>query len=164
MAIAQWIQAIRAGRPIRILGAPDRTRDVTDVRDVVTGLLRLADRGVHGTVNLGTGTAHRLATIARAVAAVFGHPARFAVEPADPADVPDTLADTRRCQHLLGLVPRTDLDALVRRQVAATLADCSPTVAASLAGRPPGALFFRRPSAVIRGARQMLPRPKTRTA
>jgi hypothetical protein len=92
-----------------------------------------ADRGIHGTVNLGTGTAHRLTTIAHAVAAAFAQPARFAVEPADPADVPDTLADPRRCHHLLGLVPRTDLDALVRRQVAATLADCSPTVAASLA-------------------------------
>jgi nucleoside-diphosphate-sugar epimerase len=119
MAIAQWIQAIRAGRPMRILGAPERTRDVTDVRDVVTGLLRLADRGVHGTVNLGTGTAHRLTTIARAVAAELGQPATFAVGPADPADVPDTLADTRRCHHLLGLTPRTDLDLLIRRQVAA---------------------------------------------
>jgi nucleoside-diphosphate-sugar epimerase len=119
MAIAQWIQAVRAGRPIRILGAPERTRDVTDVRDVVTGLLRLADRGVHGTVNLGTGEGHRLATIARAIAAALGRPADLVVEAADREDVPHTLADTRRCQTLLGMTPRTNLDALVRRQVAA---------------------------------------------
>jgi nucleoside-diphosphate-sugar epimerase len=126
MAIAQWIEAVRHGRPIRILGSPERTRDLTDVRDVVTGLLRLADRGVHGTVNLGTGTAHRLAAIARAVAAALDRPADLVVEPADPADVPDTLADTRRCHHLLGLHPRTDLDLLVRRQVAAASQTQSP--------------------------------------
>lgn len=122
MAIAQWIEAVRQGRRIRVLGAPDRTRDLTDVRDVVAGLLRLADRNVQGTVNLGTGTGHRLATIAHAIAAALGRPADLVVEAADPEDVPHTLADTRRCQALLGMTPRTNLDALVRRQVAAALA------------------------------------------
>jgi hypothetical protein len=118
---SQWIQAVRAGRPMRILGSPDRTRDLTDVGDVVTGLLRLADRNVQGTVNLGTGTGRRLATIAQVIAAVLGRPADLVVEAADPEDVADTLADTGRCQALLGMTPRTDLDALVRRQVAAAL-------------------------------------------
>jgi nucleoside-diphosphate-sugar epimerase len=122
MAMAQWIEAVRAGRPMRVLGAPDRTRDLTDVRDVVTGLLRLADRNVQGTVNLGTGTGHRLATIAHAIAAALGRPADLVVEAAHPEDVAHTLADTRRCQTLLGMTPRTTLDALVRRQVATALA------------------------------------------
>lgn len=144
MAIAQWIQAIHAGRPIRILGSPARTRDVTDVRDVVAGLLRLADRGVHGTVNLGTGTAHRLTAIARAVAAALGQPATFAVAPAHPADVPDTLADTRRCHHLLGLIPRTDLDLLIRRQVASASQARPPADQPSSPMRQAGRAFSLR--------------------
>ena len=31
MALARWIAAVRAGRPVRVLGSPARTRDVTDV-------------------------------------------------------------------------------------------------------------------------------------
>ncbi len=34
MALARWIAAVRAGRPVRILGSPGRSRDVTDVRDL----------------------------------------------------------------------------------------------------------------------------------
>ena len=47
MALARWIAAVRAGRPMRVLGSPERTRDVTDVRDVVRALPggRRAGRG-----------------------------------------------------------------------------------------------------------------------
>ncbi len=48
MALARWIAAVRAGRPIRILGSPARTRDVTDVRDVVRAARLAAERGVGG--------------------------------------------------------------------------------------------------------------------
>ena len=44
--------------------------------------------------------------------------------PKNSADVPDTLADTRRCRALLGMVPTTDLPALVRRQAGADPGYC----------------------------------------
>lgn len=119
MALSIWIDAARRGEPLRVLGSPDRRRDVTDVRDVVEGLVRLAERQPTGTVNLGTGIGHRLADLASAVLRAVGSPAPLLVEPVSPVEPPATLADTRRCLALLGFTPRTNLDALVARQVAA---------------------------------------------
>lgn len=122
MAIASWLRAARSGQPLRLLGAPDRVRDVTDVRDVVEGLVRLAWRGVASTVNLGTGRGWRLDEIVAAVATVTATAPQIAIEPVSAHEPPATLADVRRCRRLLGYVPRTDLHALVERQAAAVTA------------------------------------------
>jgi nucleoside-diphosphate-sugar epimerase len=119
MAIARWLAAVRHGRPICILGGPDRTRDVTDVADVALGLVRMAEGGITGPVNLGTGVGHRLGDLAATVGAIDGHQPRLVIEPAGPAEPVATLADTRRCRRLLGFVPVTDLAALIARQAAA---------------------------------------------
>jgi nucleoside-diphosphate-sugar epimerase len=119
MALARWIAAVRAGRPIRVLGSPARTRDVTDVRDVVEALRRIADRGVRGTLNIGTGTPHTLAELAATVCRVLGAPAELVVAPAGAAEPAATWADPTRLARALGFVPSTDLDALVARQAAA---------------------------------------------
>jgi nucleoside-diphosphate-sugar epimerase len=109
MAIARWLAAVRRGQPIRILGSPDRTRDVTDVADVALGLVRMAEGGVMGAVNLGSGVGHRLGDLAATVGAVVGQRPRLVIEPAGPAEPVATLADTRRCRRLLGFVPVTAL-------------------------------------------------------
>lgn len=122
MAIAGWLAAARQGRPLTVLGSPDRTRDITDVRDVVKGLLAMADLGIRSTVNLGTGRAHTLRALCLAVAAATGADVELALAPAGSEEVAATLADTERCARLLGFVPSTDLPALVQRQAAASLA------------------------------------------
>lgn len=127
MAVATWIAAARDGRPLTVLGGPERTRDVTDVRDVAEGLVRMLERQVHGIVNLGTGTAHRLDEIAATVAVAMGVPLVTRTAPATADEAAATLADTRRCTEVLGLTPRTDLAGLVARQIAAVP---SPTVLA----------------------------------
>ena len=119
MAIARWLEAARRGQPLQILGGTDRTRDVTDVRDVVEGLLRMADRNVRSTINLGTGRAHTLAAMCEAVAAAVDTDVQLVLAPAGAEEPTATLADTRRCERLLGFVPSTDLPALVRRQAEA---------------------------------------------
>lgn len=119
MAIARWLAAARRGAPLTIYGSPARTRDVTDVRDVVEGLIRLADRQVSGPVNLGTGSGVPLLELAAAAARAAGVEPVIAVRPAGADDPPATLADTARCRRLLGFRPRTDLGALVARQAAA---------------------------------------------
>lgn len=119
MAFSIWLDALRRGEPIRILGSPDRRRDVTDIRDVVEGLLRAGERGVNGTVNLGTGVAHRLLDMARALLAVSGRGGEVSIQPGWAEEVDATLADTTRCAETLGFVPHTDLVALLRRQVEA---------------------------------------------
>lgn len=121
MALAQWIAAAVAGRPLRVLGSPDRTRDVTDVRQAAEAFVALVERGAGGVVNVGTGVGHRLKDLVAAVALVVDRDVRTCVVPADPAEATDTLADTRLLRRLAGFVPETDLRSLVARQVAATL-------------------------------------------
>lgn len=119
MAVARWVRCVREGRPIRIFGSPHRTRDVTDVRDVAEALVRMAERGAIGPVNVGTGAGRRLVDIAVAVCGVLGEVVEIVVEPASPQDPPATLADTTLCRRLLGFVPVTDLVDLIRRQAGA---------------------------------------------
>ena len=64
MALARWIAAVRAGEPITILGSLGRTRDVTDVRDVIRAARLAAERGLVGPLNVGTGRPRTLAELA----------------------------------------------------------------------------------------------------
>lgn len=124
MALSQWIAAARDGRPLRIFGSLRRSRDITDVRDAVRALVELGDLARAGepigTVNLGTGAPLRLGEIVDAIGRVLGTPVHTAVEPAATVEVEHTLADTTRLRTLLGWSPRTDVDALVARQLAHT--------------------------------------------
>lgn len=119
MALALWLEAARHGRPLRVLGSLERTRDVTDVRQAARALIDLT--GVPGVVNVGTGRGHTLRAMADAVAEVTGREVRFAIEPAPPVEPGDSLADTRRLRALIGWVPETDLLDVVRRQEAREL-------------------------------------------
>ncbi len=120
MAISMWIDALQAGRPVQLFGSGARRRDVTDVLDVAEGIARMLERRVAQTVNLGTGTTHRLDHLLATVARLCGVDPAIAVQPALVEDVATTRADVRRCHDLLGFVPATDLPALIARQMAAT--------------------------------------------
>jgi nucleoside-diphosphate-sugar epimerase len=120
MAIATWIESVRTGRTVTVLGSPERTRDVTDVRDVVRALVIMAERDVSGPVNLGSGSAYKLADIVLAVSEALALPAFLEVVPANTEEVTATRADTTLCAELLGVKFATDLQTLVNRQVAAT--------------------------------------------
>ncbi len=120
MAIARWIAAARKGQPLTVIGSAQRTRDVTDVHDVVEGLVRMAERNVRSTINLGTGSAVSIEQMTRAVAAAVGLSPTVQVVPAGHEEPPATLADTTRCRRLLGFVPSTDIDTLVARQAQAS--------------------------------------------
>lgn len=119
MALARWIDAAQEGRPLLLYGSPERSRDITDVDDVVRALIDLADADADGIVNVGTGAGHSLAELAAAVGRAVGVEVRTEVVPASDIEVRHTLADPTRLRRLIGWAPRTDLDGLLARQVAA---------------------------------------------
>jgi nucleoside-diphosphate-sugar epimerase len=121
MAVSRWITAVHAGRPLALYGNPRRSRDITDVRDAARALTSLGAAGARGLVNIGTSVGHTIERIATAVCDVLGVPPHFVIEPGHPAEVEHTLADTTRLRALIGWVPQTDLEALVARQVEASL-------------------------------------------
>jgi nucleoside-diphosphate-sugar epimerase len=113
MALSRWITAVRRGRPLRVLGSLDRTRDFTDVREVARALAAL--RGAAGVVNVGAGSPRSLRDAVDAVGAVLGVDPVVEVVPAAPEEVPDTWADPSHLAELTGIVPVTDLvDAVAR--------------------------------------------------
>ncbi|MFI6906232.1 NAD-dependent epimerase/dehydratase family protein [Nonomuraea sp. NPDC050394] len=120
MALSLWLEAAALGRPLRVLGSLERTRDVTDVRQAAQAMIALT--GVPGVVNLGTGRGRTLRELAGAVAEVTGARVRYTIEPAPPVEPGDSLADTRRLRALTGWTPETDLLDVVRRQYAHVLA------------------------------------------
>ena len=113
MALSRWVDAARAGHPLRVLGGVSRTRDFTDVRDVAHALTALL--GMSGIVNVGTGQPRMLGHAIDAVAAAVGVDPVIEVVPATADEVSDTWADPSRLGELTGLRLHTDLrDAVAR--------------------------------------------------
>jgi nucleoside-diphosphate-sugar epimerase len=121
MAVSRWLDAAGRGVPLTVYGSLERTRDLTDVRDVARVLATLVEpgRAPTGALNLGTGRPRTLADVLAAVAAAVGAPVRSLVTPAAAAEPADTWADTRRLREVVGFVPETDLVDVVARQAAA---------------------------------------------
>ncbi|WP_158088659.1 NAD-dependent epimerase/dehydratase family protein [Thermoactinospora rubra] len=117
MALSIWLEAARRGRPLRILGSLERTRDVTDVRQAARAMADLI--GIPGAVNVGTGRGVSLRAMVAAVAEVTGAEVTLDVRPAPPVEPGDSLADTRLLRSLIGWTPETDLLDVVRRQAEA---------------------------------------------
>lgn len=117
MALARWLAAARAGEPLTVFGSPERSRDITDVRQVAAALVNLGGCGTGGTVNLGTGVGHTLRELIDAVSRVLGVPVRTSVTRAEDVEVSHTLADTRALRRAIGWVPSTDIDDLLTRQL-----------------------------------------------
>jgi nucleoside-diphosphate-sugar epimerase len=115
MALHRWIRQAKAGLPLTIFGSPGRTRDFTDVREVVRALIALAERRVNDVVNVGSGNPRRLSEVITAIGTVTGTHPRIETVTADVAEVPHTWADISRLVRLTGIRPRLDLDAVVRR-------------------------------------------------
>lgn len=151
MALSRWIEAARARRPLVIFGSPDRSRDITDVRQVADALVALAEQEYRGIVNVGTGTGHSLAALISAIADALDVDVETVVEPSQEVDVADTRADTTRLRRIIGWVPETDLPSLVRRQVAAT-AHVPPAAPARSAVQVATAAPARSPAQVLTAA------------
>lgn len=119
MALARWLRDAHSGRALQVFGSLRRSRDVTDVRDVVAALRALAGCDFAGTVNIGTGIGQTLGQLVDAVGSVLDADISVDVVPAVPEDPAATLADTTLLRRVTGLVPHTDLHRLVARQAAA---------------------------------------------
>lgn len=111
--IARFTSRIAAGQPVTIFGDGLQTRDFIDVRDTAQAVLAAleAERPLGGAViNVGTGRAVSIATLARLVGAVLGKPAFVEYQPARAGEVRDSVAAMERTTELLGFRPATRLE------------------------------------------------------
>jgi len=133
MAVSRWLQAAIDGAPAHVLGSLERSRDMTDVRQVARALADLSAHPDLDVVNIGTGRPVRLGAVLSAVVGAVGRPVEIVVEPASMDEAAVTCAHTGRLARRLGWVPETDLDALVRAQVASRTNLHSRVVSANMA-------------------------------
>ena len=121
MAVARWVAAAEAGLPLQVYGSLERTRDLTDVRELARVLAALVEpgRAPIGVLNIGTGRPQSLAAIIAAVGAATGADVHTVVTPAAAVEPAATWACTERLRAAVGFVPQTDLHEVVARQVAA---------------------------------------------
>ncbi len=122
MALSAWIEAVGRGEPVTVFGSLDRTRDVTDIRRVVDGLVAMADLRFCGVVNLGAGRPRTLSEMVEAVFSALGKRTEVRVVRGDPHEVKATWADASRASSRLGVDLSTDLDRVATRQVATRFA------------------------------------------
>ena len=119
MAVARWLAAAYADRPLEVYGSLERTRDLTDVREVGAGCSRprRARPAPIGVLNVGTGRPHTLAELVDAVAEATGRAVRTRLDPGRGRSSRPTPGRHLPTASVVGFVPRTDLDDVVRRQL-----------------------------------------------
>lgn len=100
--VSQFLRWHLNGRPIPAVGDIDsKSRDFIHVRDLVSGLLTIADRAEDGEVlNLGTGQEVSLRQLAEAIGAATGREPRLVVDASITDDTYPLVADISRLRSL----------------------------------------------------------------
>lgn len=129
----EWAWAARHGMAVRIAGTSEHCRDVVDVRQVGPALAAIAARSEIDVVNLGTGAPVAVGDLLDAVGRAVGRPVVTEIGPPSLELAADTCADTERLAEVLGWVPTTDVDDVVRARIGAGADLHSQVVSANMA-------------------------------
>lgn len=116
--VAIFSQNLLSGKPTRVFGQGDNTRDYVYVGDVVSGFIAASGEAGNGLrFNIGTGvetTDRQLHTLVAEAAGAQDDP-EFA--PARLGDVPRSALDNSRAREILGWKPEVELAEGIRRTV-----------------------------------------------
>ena len=114
-AIPTFLRQALQDRPITVFGDGSQTRSFCYVSDLIDGIIRLAESGLHQPVNIGNPHEFTLLELAEAVIEVTASRSQI-VHEALPIDDPKVRRpDTALARELLGWEPRVDLHEGLRR-------------------------------------------------
>ena len=107
MAYWMFTDAILRNTPLRLFNNGAMRRDFTDIRDILAGLLRVADgqRPGHEIYNIGHSEPVTLARFLAAIEGAVGRTALVEMAPMQPGDVGDTYADVTKLDDHFGYHP-----------------------------------------------------------
>jgi nucleoside-diphosphate-sugar epimerase len=109
MAFTRFVAGALAGRPLRVLGDGEQSRDFSYVGDVVDATLRALGAPAGRVYNVGGGEPTSLNTVLATIQALIGRRVTVTYEAEALGDVRHTWADTTRARRELGWQPRTSL-------------------------------------------------------
>lgn len=111
MAIHKWTKQILNQQTVTVYGNGEQTRDFTYIDDAVEGTIRAIETEADGeTFNIGSGTRTNVnQTLELLIRALHKDDVKIVNELCKPGDVPDTYADIRRSERILGYRPRVAL-------------------------------------------------------
>lgn len=110
--ISAFLEQAARGEPLTVHGDGRQTRDFVHVDDVVqANLLAATTDAVGQAVNIGTGTATAIETLAHTVRDVTGAECEIVHTEARPGDIEESQADISRAAETLGYEPAIDLEA-----------------------------------------------------
>jgi dTDP-glucose 4,6-dehydratase len=108
-AIPTFLRQALQDRPITVFGTGDQTRSFCYVSDLIDGIMRLAESGVHRPVNIGNPDEFTLLELAKTVIDVTGSRSEIVFE-ALPTDDPQVRQpDITLARELLGWEPTVEL-------------------------------------------------------
>ncbi len=112
LAIHKFARLMLEDKPITVYGDGSTRRDYTYVSDVVQGIRSaIAYRAsMYEVINLGNNCTVSLLRLIEELSAALDAIPRLEFLPEQPGDVPQTWADIRKAQQLLGYSPRTRLE------------------------------------------------------
>lgn len=118
--VPAFVSAALGGRPLRVYGDGEQTRDFTFVDTVANTIVDAIARRVSSEdpVNLAFGTRTSLLELIAELEHVFGRPLEVVHEPARPGDVRDSQADRTRLQALFPDITPVPLAAGLRATTA----------------------------------------------
>jgi dTDP-glucose 4,6-dehydratase len=118
-AIPTFLRQALQDRPITVFGDGSQTRSFCYVDDLIEGIIRLAESGVHQPVNIGNPNEFTLLELAKTVIEVTGSRSEIVFE-ALPTDDPHVRQpDITLARELLGWEPKVQLREGLERTVAA---------------------------------------------
>jgi nucleoside-diphosphate-sugar epimerase len=116
--IAQFMTQVAKGEPPTIIGDGEQKRDFTYVDDVVSATIEAGQRkeAVGEILNVGTGVAHSINTVARKILDLFGSDLEPVHVPERPYVEPRHIcADTLKTEKVLGFRAKISLDEGLRK-------------------------------------------------
>ncbi len=109
LAIHKFARLLLQGKPVPIYGAGSTRRDYTYVGDIIEGIRRAMDYTAtpYEIFNLGNNQTVELLDVVRWLEEALGVEGRLDHLPIQAGDVPQTWADIRKAERLIGFRPRT---------------------------------------------------------
>jgi nucleoside-diphosphate-sugar epimerase len=109
MAFASFIRSVLSGRPLRVLGDGNQTREFTYVTDAVAGTIAAAELGTEPVYNIGGGTTSTLLDAIAQIERLTERSALISFSPTARGDAYRTCADLTAARRDLGYEPEMSL-------------------------------------------------------